>query len=77
MQVHPAEFMLREVSMIGTLINPYKFPSAVQLVGAMKDSLKMDKLGIQVFELSDYENAFAALKDGNISKAVFKIGMID
>ena len=74
MQVHPAEFMLREVSVIGTLINPYKFPSAVQLVGAMKDTLKLDKLGIEVFGLCNYENAFAALKDGRISKAVFKIG---
>ena len=73
MEIHPAEFMLREVSIIGTLINPFKFPAAVELVGAMKSSLNIARLGIETFELFDYEKAFAALKDGHISKAIFKI----
>ena len=74
MKVNPAEFALREVSMIGTLINPYKFPAAIEVVGAMKDSLDIDKLGIETFELCDYEAAFYALRTGRISKAIFKIG---
>ncbi len=74
MTIHPAEFMLREVSIIGTLINPFTYPKTIQLVANMANRyLDYDKLGIEVFALEKYEEAISRLKSGSISKAVFKI----
>lgn len=36
--------------------------------------LDFTKVGIKVYKLSQYEEAFAELKKGSVSKAVFEIG---
>ena len=59
---------------MGVNINPFTFRKGLSLVEAMADRyLCYEKLGIEVFKLSEYEEAFAALKRGDISKAVFKL----
>lgn len=59
---------------MGVNINPYTFPRGLSLVQAMADRyLSYEKLGIKMYKLSEYEEAVAALKNGEISKAVFKL----
>ena len=37
MNINPAEIMLKELSIFGTLINPFTFPAATTLVNNMAD----------------------------------------
>ncbi len=63
---------MKELKVIGVNINPFTFPKALELVRAMADRyLHYDKLGIRVYKLSDYKEALQALRNGEISKAVF------
>lgn len=56
------------------LINPFTFFKGLALLRAMSDKyIDFDKLGIKLFPLSRYEEALNALKNGQISKAVFKL----
>lgn len=56
------------------MINPFSFPNALGLIEAMGDRyLNYAKLGVKTYALSEYKNALAALKTGEIAKAVFKI----
>ncbi len=72
--INPAEIMLREVSIIGTLISCFTHPQAVRLTRDMGERyLDYSKLGIEIFSLDDHQSAFKALQNGRISKAVFKI----
>lgn len=64
---------MKELKVIGVNINPFSFPRALELVHAMADRyLHYDKLGIRIYELSDFKEALQALRSGDISKAVFK-----
>lgn len=59
--------------MVGVNINPFTFPKALELVQAMADRyLHYDKLGIRMYKLSDFKEALGALRNGEISKAVFE-----
>lgn len=58
---------------MGVNINPYTFSQGISLVQAMGTKyLSFEKLGIKTFKLSEYREAMAALKSGEISKAIFK-----
>lgn len=64
----------KELSIIGVLINPFSFLKGLALLQAMSDKyIDFDKLGIKLFPLSQYKQALAALKNGEISKAIFKL----
>ncbi len=55
-------------------INPFSFPKGLGLLQAMAETyLDFDKLGIKVYPLAQYEEAFEDLKKGAVSKAVFKM----
>ena len=67
---------------MGTLINPNTFKEAVQTVSGMSarngstkgmNYLDIEGLGIQLYDLHDYETAMESLRLGNISKAMFQI----
>ena len=64
----------KELKIMGVNINPYSFEKGLALVQTMADTyLCYEKLGIQVFKLAEYRDALAALKRGDISKAVFAL----
>lgn len=64
---------MKELKIVGVNINPFAFPRALELIQAMADRyLHYEKLGIRVYKLSDYVEALQALRNGEISKAVFK-----
>ncbi|XP_038219943.1 D-arabinitol dehydrogenase 1-like [Zerene cesonia] len=72
--INPYIIYDKELTIIGVKINPFSFPKAIGLLSAMGDRyLDYEKLGVKTFALSEYKQALAALKDGSISKAIFKI----
>lgn len=63
----------KELTIVGVNVNPFSFPKAMALVAAMSDSyLDFEKLGIGLFKLSQYQEALSALKNGEITKAIFE-----
>jgi 2-desacetyl-2-hydroxyethyl bacteriochlorophyllide A dehydrogenase len=71
--LHPFDFFMKELKVLGVNINPFMFPKALELLHAMGDRyLDYSKLGIRVFKLTEFKDALQALRNGEISKAVFK-----
>ncbi|XP_046423852.1 D-arabinitol dehydrogenase 1-like [Neodiprion virginianus] len=69
----PFEVYARELAIVGVNINPFTFPKALSLITAMTDTyLDYEKLGIGVYSLKQYQEALTALRNGDISKVVFK-----
>ena len=73
--LRPMEIYEKELAVLGSNIDPFTFPEAVSLASAMfaDGLLDLDKLGVKVFKLADYPDALSMLKEGSISKALFKI----
>ena len=73
-KLDPFQICIKEVTIVGSLINPYTFPKAILLVKDMGEKyLNYDKLGVKTFQLQDYPAALESLKKGDIAKAVFQI----
>ena len=69
--------MQKELTVIGTIFNPFRFPSTVGLVAGMPlKYLSYEKMGIKIYAIEDYQDAFDDLRSGRISKAVFEINKI-
>jgi len=69
----PYEIFRKELKIVGVNINLFMFPKALQLVHAMANRyLHFDNLGIRVYKLADFTEALQALRNGEISKAVFR-----
>ena len=72
-KINVHDFYFKELKLIGSLINPYTFPKAIQLVKDMAQRyLDYDKLGIAVFQLVKYPAAISALSKQEITKAMFE-----
>jgi len=70
--INPFDIYCKEATIIGVMVNPFTFPKAIGLIEAMGDKyLSYEKLGIKVYPVSKYEEAFKELKKGAISKAMF------
>ena len=73
-KIDPHEVYARELKIIGSHINPFTFPKAIQLVKDMAEKyLNYDKLGIAVFDLTNYQSALDSLSRAEVSKAVFEM----
>ena len=73
-KIDPREVYAKELKIVGSVINPFTFSKAIQLVKDMEGKyLSYEKLGIAVFDLSSYQSALDALETGEISKAVFEM----
>ena len=74
MKICPEEIFAKELTILGTKINPYTFSEAVALVGNMASKyLDYEKLGIGVYTLENYKESLAKLKHGKISKIIFEL----
>ena len=74
MKICPEEIFAKELTILGTKINPYTFPESVALVGNMaSDYISYKKLGIGVYTLENYKEALVKLKHGEISKIIFEL----
>ena len=74
MKISPEEIFAKELTILGTKINPYTFSEAVSLVHSMGSKyLDYKKLGIGVYSLDDYHEGLIRLRHGRISKIIFKL----
>ncbi|CAF4886885.1 unnamed protein product [Pieris macdunnoughi] len=72
--INPFAVYDKELTVIGVKINPFSFPKALGLLSAMGSRyLNYENLGVKTYALSEYKSALEALKNGSISKAIFKI----
>uniref|UniRef100_A0A0A9ZGG8 L-threonine 3-dehydrogenase n=2 Tax=Lygus hesperus TaxID=30085 RepID=A0A0A9ZGG8_LYGHE len=72
--ISPYEIFRKELTIVGSIINPWSFPRALGIMEAMSDRyLDYHKLGIEVFKLKDYQKALAVLDNSTAAKVVFAI----
>jgi len=63
----------KEVKVVTSYLNRYTFPRTIKLVHDMSERyLDWNVLDVRAFQIHDYEAAFASLRKGEISKAVFE-----
>lgn len=68
----PEDIFRKELTIMGSLINPHTYSSAVQLAATLGERyLHYDRLGVAVFPIEEYQEAINQLKKGAIAKAVF------
>ena len=74
-KIDPFEIYNKELVIIGSHINPNTFPKAIKMVKEMGalGYLDFQKISTKKFSLQDYPAALAALRKGEIAKAVFEI----
>ena len=71
-KICPEEIFRKELTILGSLINPATYSRAVRLAANLGERyLAYDKLGVKVFSIEDYNEAINQLKKGAIAKAVF------
>ncbi|KAF6200113.1 hypothetical protein GE061_006414 [Apolygus lucorum] len=72
--ISPYEIFRKELTIVGSIVNPWSYPGALGIMEAMGDRyLDYHKLGIEVFKLKDYQKALAVLDSTSVSKVVFAI----
>lgn len=69
----PYQIYSKEITIVSSYLNPFCYAQTVNLLHNMSERyLDLKKLGIVIYSLHDYEAAFAALDQFEITKAVFK-----
>ena len=69
----PFNVYAKEIKVVTSYLNRFTFPRTIKLVHDMSERyLDWNVLDVKAFQLQDYEAAFAALRKGEISKAVFE-----
>jgi len=72
----PEDIFRKELTILGSLINPHTYSRAVQLAATLGPRyLDYDRLGVAVFALEKYEEAIHQLRTGAIAKAVFDLSL--
>ena len=74
LSICPEEIFAKELTLFGALVNPFTYKRAVALAATMAERyLDMEKLGVQIFRLDEYQSALERLSKGSIAKAMFNI----
>jgi D-arabinitol dehydrogenase (NADP+) len=71
MTVEPFRIFQKELTLLGSFINPFTFSRAVSVISEM--DIPLSHLGVGFFKLSEYESALRQAREGNITKAFFKM----
>jgi threonine dehydrogenase-like Zn-dependent dehydrogenase len=72
-KLNPYDIYSKELRIYGSQANPFTFPQAIQLVRDMTELyFDFDKLGINLFQMTKYESALAALTKERVEKIVFE-----
>lgn len=74
-EVEPFQIYWKELKISGSFINPFCFGEAVDLLKDLKGKglLEVEELGVDIFDLKDYEKALESLKTGKAAKVMFKL----
>ena len=74
MGICPEEIFAKELTILGTQIDPFTYGRAVALAKNMGSRyLDLARLGIEVFQLGQFQEAIGILKQGKVSKVMFKL----
>lgn len=75
MQVEPFQIYWKELKILGSFLNPKCFPDALRLLSEMSSAgwLDVQSLGIEIFDLSQFQEALHRLKTRAASKVLFAI----
>ena len=74
MKISPEEIFAKELTIIGTKVNPFTFSEAVTLLANMGPRyIDFEKLGIGVYSLDNYQEGLVSLRRGMISKIMFEL----
>ena len=69
----PFAVYTKEIKVVTSYLNRFTFPRTVKLIHDMSERyLNWNVLDVKSYQVHDFEAAFAALKKGIISKAVFE-----
>lgn len=74
-QISPNDIYRRELTIIGSYVNPNTFNRAIALINSGKISLS--RLELKFFGLDDFREAFAASGSGTFSKVAFQFAEVD
>ena len=73
-RICPEDIFRKELTILGSLINPCTYSRAVKLAGNLGEKyLSYEKLGVEVFKIEEFQDAISQLKQGRIAKAVFEM----
>ena len=75
LMLKPTDIVLKNQTIVGTLIDPFSLPKAITLVRdlAVKGYLDFARLGIQCYPFENYSLGISALKSRAITKAVLHL----
>ena len=66
--------MEKQMSILGSIFNPFRFPSTVGFVAGMQSKyVSYEKMGMKIYQMEDYQKAFNDPRAGRIPKAVFQM----
>jgi threonine dehydrogenase-like Zn-dependent dehydrogenase len=71
-QISPFKIFQKELTLIGSVINPFTFSRAADLIQQIQVPAK--KLGIVTFPLDQFREALKTAQSGSVSKVFFKPG---
>merc|ERR550534_2761859 len=75
-KICPEDIFRKELTILGSLINPHTYSRAVQLAATLGPRyLEYERLGVAVFPLEKNEEALHKLRTGAIAKAVFDLSL--
>ncbi|MGD9900681.1 MAG: zinc-dependent alcohol dehydrogenase family protein [Calditrichaceae bacterium] len=69
--INPFQIFKNELTIIGSVINPFTFQTAINLQSSLE--IPLEHLGIGFFALNEYDKAITSVKKGLISKALFDL----
>jgi len=69
--ISPFQIFQKELSILGSVINPDTFSRAVELIGQIARPL--EDLGVTFYPLPEYEGALRSAREGKFSKVIFRI----
>lgn len=67
--IKPFQVFKKELTLIGSVINPFTFSRAIRLVE--KIQLPLDSLGVKKYTISEYQKAVEDVKSGRVTKGMF------
>ncbi|XP_066144383.1 uncharacterized protein [Euwallacea fornicatus] len=72
--VAPFDLYVREITIFAVNVNPFSMVKSIGLIESMGSKyIDYRKLGVEVFDLKDYQRALEQLKTGSIAKAMFRL----
>jgi threonine dehydrogenase-like Zn-dependent dehydrogenase len=68
-KINPFQVFKKELTLIGSVINPFTFSRAIRLIEEIQ--LPLSSLGVKKYPLSGYQTAIEEVKSGRVTKGMF------